>query len=460
MAPRQARRAPAGLARCRRPPLGELRFGSGPKKAKFSGRTTRPAPRAAAAARAPRTGEILGERPGSSWTAATSSCRSDGEFREQFGLRRTRRMPETSRKVRASGDTPRRDRAKLGRDVDDRQATGAMQTFEPGGATAAARPGWCCSTPANTGPAPRLSARARHQRDRPRPPGRHRAARQRGVAPPRRDLVRGRRFIVRDLGSRNGTLVNGQPVTEAELEPLHELRIGDAMFKFVDEGAEEYAAYRIDGAMLGRRSASRSAAERAWSAAADGSHRRRDRTHRPAELNVLLLGESGTGKEVVATRAPPLSGRAGRFPPSTARPSRRTCSRASSSATSAARSRAPIATSPASSAPPTAARFPRRDRRHAARRAGQAAPRPPVARGVPARRHDARARRRARRLRDPPRSRAAAAEGKFRGDLFARLNEYELGFRRSASARKTSSCWSRASSRATGARTSGSRSRS
>ena len=48
--------------------------------------------------------------------------------------------------------------------------------------------------------------------------------------------------------------------------------------------------------------------------------------------------------------------------------------------------------------------LPRRDRRHAARRAGQAAARAPVARGLPARRDDARARRHPRRLRDAPRS--------------------------------------------------------
>ena len=48
------------------------------------------------------------------------------------------------------------------------------------------------------------------------------------------EIVRdGRRFIVRDLGSRNGVLVNGRKLQSAELEPLDELRIGDAILKLV-----------------------------------------------------------------------------------------------------------------------------------------------------------------------------------------------------------------------------------
>jgi sigma-54 dependent transcriptional regulator, acetoin dehydrogenase operon transcriptional activator AcoR len=121
------------------------------------------------------------------------------------------------------------------------------------------------------------------------------------------------RMIVRDLGSRNGTLVNGHPVTEAELEPLDELRIGDAVLKLVDASAEEYAGYRIDGAMLG---SARRHAEHA-SALVGGLQMDRilgelERVAQ-AELNVLLLGASGTGKEVVASELHGLSGRSGRF---------------------------------------------------------------------------------------------------------------------------------------------------
>src|SRR3954471_13495121 len=64
------------------------------------------------------------------------------------------------------------------------------------------------------------------------------------------EVVRdGRHFVVRDLGSRNGVIVNGRKVQSSALEPLDEVRIGDAIFKFVEERAEELACYRIDGAL-------------------------------------------------------------------------------------------------------------------------------------------------------------------------------------------------------------------
>jgi transcriptional regulator with GAF, ATPase, and Fis domain len=120
-------------------------------------------------------------------------------------------------------------------------------------------------------------------------------------------------YRVRDLGSRNGTLVNGHPIVDAELEPLDELRIGDAILKFVDAGADEYASYRIDGAIL------ETGARRARHASALLGGLQMDRILANLErvalapLNVLLLGASGTGKEVVAAELHRLSGRSGRF---------------------------------------------------------------------------------------------------------------------------------------------------
>ncbi|HEV8547442.1 MAG TPA: sigma 54-interacting transcriptional regulator, partial [Polyangiaceae bacterium] len=120
-------------------------------------------------------------------------------------------------------------------------------------------------------------------------------------------------YLVRDLGSRNGTLVNGHPVSETVLEPLDELRIGDAILKLVEEGIDDYAAFRIDGAMVGP------ARRRAPASPALVGGLQMDRIlgelHRVARapLNVLLLGASGTGKEVVASELHRLSGRTGRF---------------------------------------------------------------------------------------------------------------------------------------------------
>ncbi len=125
------------------------------------------------------------------------------------------------------------------------------------------------------------------------------------------------RWYLTDLGGRNGTLVDGAFVDEVALEPLHEIRVGDAMFKFVEAGAESYLRYRIDGALVG-------------AAPADVSARERRRGHivggyqvdrlaialarvAPSGISVILLGESGTGKEVFAQQLHDWSGRRGAF---------------------------------------------------------------------------------------------------------------------------------------------------
>lgn len=120
-------------------------------------------------------------------------------------------------------------------------------------------------------------------------------------------------WVLRDRGSRNGTLVDGRRVTAVELEPLNEVRIGDAILKFVDKHAEAFADYRIDGAML------RGAARRGPSDGALIGGYQIDRIAAdlariaPTPLSVMLLGESGTGKEVVARELHRLSGRRGAF---------------------------------------------------------------------------------------------------------------------------------------------------
>ena len=120
-------------------------------------------------------------------------------------------------------------------------------------------------------------------------------------------------WVLRDRGSRNGTLVDGRRITAVELEPLNEVRIGDAILKFVDKHAEAFADYRIDGAML------HGAARRGASDGAMIGGYQIDRIAAdlgriaPTPLSVMLLGESGTGKEVVARELHRLSGRRGAF---------------------------------------------------------------------------------------------------------------------------------------------------
>ncbi len=126
----------------------------------------------------------------------------------------------------------------------------------------------------------------------------------------------GKHWLLSDLGSRNGTLVDGQFVSELALEDLHELRVGDAIFKFVSAGAESYALYRIDGAQVGPRPAG-SRPEPSVSGVIGGFQIRQlcralDRIAR-SEISVVLLGESGTGKEVFARELHAASGRRGAF---------------------------------------------------------------------------------------------------------------------------------------------------
>jgi len=127
---------------------------------------------------------------------------------------------------------------------------------------------------------------------------------------------RGAHWMLRDLGSRNGTLLDGRVVSEAVLEPLHEIRIGDAILKFLDRDAEAMAGCRIDGLLVDRTGR---AGTHAWenSALIGGwqMHRIRSEIRRIAntDLTVMLLGESGTGKEVVARELHRLGGRRGMF---------------------------------------------------------------------------------------------------------------------------------------------------
>lgn len=126
------------------------------------------------------------------------------------------------------------------------------------------------------------------------------------------------KWHLKDLGGKNGTLVDGELVDEVELEPLHEIRIGDAHFKFIDSGAEQHARYRIDGTVLGEGAGEDETAPRGRSGAARpvGGYqvaRIAQSLERVAKspISILILGETGTGKEVFAQYAHQKSGRTG-----------------------------------------------------------------------------------------------------------------------------------------------------
>lgn len=128
------------------------------------------------------------------------------------------------------------------------------------------------------------------------------------------EIIReGRHFVVRDLGSRNGIIVNGRKVQSAELEPLDELRIGDAIFKFVEDEAAQYGRYRIDGALP------HGEARRAQKPSALAGGYQIDTIVAEIErvaatpLSVIVRGPSGTGKEVIASELHRLSARRGKL---------------------------------------------------------------------------------------------------------------------------------------------------
>jgi transcriptional regulator with PAS, ATPase and Fis domain len=115
-----------------------------------------------------------------------------------------------------------------------------------------------------------------------------------------------------DLGSRNGTFADGARVTgDLLLESGSEIRIGDALFKFVSEDIESYAAYRINGGLSeGFRRQSTAVPELVGGLEMDRVALAIEAAA-PTDLPVLVRGETGTGKELVAHAVHRLRGRRG-----------------------------------------------------------------------------------------------------------------------------------------------------
>jgi len=120
------------------------------------------------------------------------------------------------------------------------------------------------------------------------------------------------RWLVRDMGSRNGTLLDGHPITQAVLENSAELRIGDGVFKFIDSEVAEYSNYLLDGSMESAKSRMVEDSELVGGYQVDRIAAELKRIA-PTNLSVMLLGESGTGKEVAARELHRHSGRKGAF---------------------------------------------------------------------------------------------------------------------------------------------------
>ena len=108
-------------------------------------------------------------------------------------------------------------------------------------------------------------------------------------------------FIVRDLGSRNGSFVRGTRAQESPLEAGDVLRFGEWLAVVVPQGeaALEPVFSRVAGRLLGGPQL-RAALELGLRAA-------------KSDLPILIEGETGTGKELTARALHERSGRAGPF---------------------------------------------------------------------------------------------------------------------------------------------------
>ncbi|MCU0684229.1 MAG: sigma 54-interacting transcriptional regulator [Polyangiaceae bacterium] len=99
----------------------------------------------------------------------------------------------------------------------------------------------------------------------------------------------GRRWTVEDLGSRNGTYVDGNAVERYEGERPRVVRVGDALF-VPAEAVDEHDAEPLRAA---DRPLAGAALRAAWARVDEAAR---------GSANLLILGESGAGKEVAARR--------------------------------------------------------------------------------------------------------------------------------------------------------------
>jgi DNA-binding NtrC family response regulator len=107
-------------------------------------------------------------------------------------------------------------------------------------------------------------------------------------------------YRVRDLGSKNGTFLNGARIDVEHLAPSSVLRIGDSLFVYAEV---VLPAELRDFSPPPETSLARAYAEHLADLAA------------PSDLPVLILGPTGAGKERLAARVHAASGRVGQLVP-------------------------------------------------------------------------------------------------------------------------------------------------
>ena len=161
-----------------------------------------------------------------------------------------------------------------------------------------------------------------------------------------------RRWVIEDLGSKNGVLVNGVARDRVPLEDGDLVELGHTFFLF----SEALPCDPRAPAILDARSLSPPAPGLATLLPALARDFDALASIARSPTTVLLEGETGTGKEVMARAVHRISGRAGAFVAANCGALPATWSRASCSGTAGARSPAPRRTGPASSGAPTGGR--------------------------------------------------------------------------------------------------------
>jgi transcriptional regulator with GAF, ATPase, and Fis domain len=119
-------------------------------------------------------------------------------------------------------------------------------------------------------------------------------------------------FRIEDLGSRNGTFVNGRNVSSAELADGDVIRIGSTLllYQFLDAAACEL----VQGPLL-RAHGERSSYARLIGTGHAMARLREAIRNAPTSVPVLVQGETGVGKELVAEALHEQSERVGPFVP-------------------------------------------------------------------------------------------------------------------------------------------------